>query len=344
MARTQDRSMVVSGQGIAEETAALAKLGAEEGLWSEEDLKVIFTSIAPACKTMADRKVFLAKCRANGLSPLKGELFATRRVMNKGKPNEYETIVYVTSYHVFMSRARRAGFVITGQEVWSDDEWAGWDAVAMRPVKHIVAAPHKSNARLIGAWASAKNLRTGQIDVGHFWPLQEAMAPGYNPVAKTLPGHMLWKTAACRVARMVAPDLSSLYGAEEMGYAVLDEGDRVHVPREIADVTPIQPEDQLKDQTVEVNPEPEDEKPDLSPEEAKEEWLESPISFVNRTGLLKAMAASGVTSAAAILKEVSGMLGREVEDTKSLTNRDALALSAKVDGYAPIVEGDSEDA
>jgi hypothetical protein len=301
---------------VVTQTSALAALGAEKGLWKEKDVEWIFRTVALECTDPRDKWLYLKTCQANGLSPLKRELFA---IPYKGR------ITFVTSYHVFVSRARSAGFVLTGQDVCANDTFEGWDAAACKPVKHIVKATNRGN--LLGAWAHATNLKTGEIVTGKYWPKSELLSENKNPLRDKIPGHFCWKTAVARIARLIAPDLSSLYGAEEFGVLVSD--DRESVPREVKDILPEQPEDQVRAQTQPdvdggQGDEPEDaevKEPEVIPPSTK-------LDFKSRAAVMKALAMKGHTKAPDILARLSEITGRTIEHPQTdLLSCDWAALS-----------------
>ncbi|MCK5712463.1 MAG: recombinase RecT, partial [Hyphomicrobiaceae bacterium] len=99
------------------------------GVATPEQINLIFRTVAKECKNQDERNLYLMTCKASGLSPLKKQLYATRR---KGE------LVFVTAYGVFVSRARRAGFVIHGECVCEEDQWMGWDAVNLAPIGHVI--------------------------------------------------------------------------------------------------------------------------------------------------------------------------------------------------------------
>ena len=219
-----------------------ATLGAATGGFTEEQADLIFKTVARECETRDEQHLYLMTCRAHGLSPLKSELYATRR---GGK------LVFVTAYSVFVSRARSAGFIISGESVSEGDNFLGWDATKLEPLEHIIPAGERGN--VLGAYAYATHLETGTRPMGGWWPWAELITDTGKLERKdgfmwrTMPAHMAKRVAWMRVARMIAPDLSSLYGAEEFGRVTptdedpdaqqivkaLPEG----APREVIDLT-----------------------------------------------------------------------------------------------------------
>jgi hypothetical protein len=194
----------------AEDAADAALVGFQDaGVISQEQIGLVFNTVAQECKTQEERTLYLLTCKASGLSPLKKELYATRR---KGQ------LVFVTSFHVFVSRARRAGFTVHGEVVCEGDDWGGWDAVALAPVKHLIGGVNRGP--IVGAYGWGEHLATGKR-VGGWWDWRELILEnGGNPTWKTMPQHMAKRIAWLRIARLIAPDLSSLYGAEEFGEVV----------------------------------------------------------------------------------------------------------------------------
>jgi len=300
MARTDHRGAAV-GLEIARETAQLAVIGAGKGLFAKEDIAWIFKTVAYHCTDPRDQWLYLATCNAHGLNPIKRELFAIPR---DGK------ITFVTSYHVFVSRARRAGFVLVGDFVEEGDDFV-MDAMTGAPVRHQFT-PKKDRgraAKILGAWASAKDA-SGRVVTGKFWPAHELLSTGPNPLRDKIPAHFCWKTAICRVGRLVAPDLASLYAAEEFGVAIPDADDRATVPELAA--LPAEAEGAVQAQTQE--PEPEQtvaEKLAGAAEDAVP--VDPPLTFPERAALQKELAMRGMTKSAQVMDAIAGALGERVD-------------------------------
>ena len=187
------------------------------GVATAEQIDLIFRTVAKECKNKDERALYLMKCKANGLSPLKQQLYATRRGAE---------IVFITAYSVFVSRSRRAGFVIHGECVCEGDQWSGWDAVRLMPVSHVIQREFDDRGNILGAYAFATHLATGRRLHGGWWSWAELVTDTGKVDRKDgfmwrqLPTHMSKRVAWLRVARMIAPDLDSLYGAEEFGHVV----------------------------------------------------------------------------------------------------------------------------
>jgi hypothetical protein len=209
---------------IVREAGELSMAGFETvGVISEEQLKLIFKTVAKECKNRDEQMLYLMKCKANGLSPLKGQLYATRRS---------DELVFVTAYSVFVSRSRRAGFVIHGECVCEGDAWGGWDAAELKPIKHHISVDQQAErGEIIGAYAYATELKSGQRLMGGWWNWSELITDAGKIDRKDgfmwrrIPQHMAKRVAWLRVARMIAPDLDSLYGAEEFGKIIPDADD-----------------------------------------------------------------------------------------------------------------------
>lgn len=204
---------------------ALAQAGANAwNLFSDSDKETIFKTIASACSNDAERALYLATCKAHGLSPLKGELHATRRREKQLDGSYISKLILVTSYHVFVSRARQSGWIPSGASVCAKDDWGGWDAVASLPSRHVMAAGDRGN--VMGAWASCLHIKTG-ARIGMFWPWEELaqLYPSGDPAPMwaKMPSHMSFKTAIERVTRLACPDLACLFGAEEMGVEIPED-------------------------------------------------------------------------------------------------------------------------
>ncbi len=187
------------------------------GVASQEQINLIFRTVAKECKNQDERALYLMKCKANGLSPLKSQLYATRRAGE---------LVFVTAYSVFVSRARRAGFVIHGECVCEGDGWQGWDAGDLKALGHIIQREFDERGNILGAYAFATHVATGKRLHGGWWSWAELVTDTGKVERKDgfmwrqLPTHMAKRVAWLRVARMIAPDLDSLYGAEEFGHVI----------------------------------------------------------------------------------------------------------------------------
>ncbi len=226
MPRTTSRREPGEGAEIVKQSSDLATLGFQDlGIADKETVNLIFRTVAKECRNRDEQWLYLSKCKANGLSPLKGELFATRR---SGE------LVFITAYSVFVSRARRAGYVIAGESVGMTDVFDGWDGVKLEPVRHIIKPEVEGIGRgdVIGAYAYATHVASGQRLTGGWWDWRELITDEKKIEAKDgfmwrkMTHHMSKRTAWLRVARMVAPDLSSLYGVEEMGYVHAESDDK----------------------------------------------------------------------------------------------------------------------
>jgi hypothetical protein len=325
MAKTGQRGAVIP---LHQVTSDLATLGFEKGLWTEEDLKWIWATVASACKRDTDKWLYLAKCKANGLSPLRGELFAIARRTQGGG----ETVTFVTSSHVFMSRAAQAGYLLRGECVCEGDEFL-WDAKAGEPVIHRFN-PLGARGRVLGAWASATQ-QTTKLTTGRFWPVGELFSKDPNPLRDRMPGHFAVKTATMRVARMVVPDLSALYGAEEHGVVVAIGEERAALPSDVARDLPEEPHEQVRAQTEEpYSPskeaagEPVDADFVDGPEPAKPEG--APLSFKERSALLKRLATEVEVVGRAVLPWLTKALGRPVERAEDLRASDFAAIEAAI--------------
>ncbi len=304
MARTDHRGAAV-GLEIARETAQLAVIGAGKGLFAKEDIAWIFKTVASYCTDPRDQWLYLATCNAHGLNPIKRELFAIpRRDEDKGTT----TITFVTSYHVFVSRARRAGFVLIGDFVEEGDDFV-MDAMTGAPLRHQFA-PKKDRgraAKILGAWAAAKDA-SGRVVTGKFWPAHELLSSGKNPLRDKIPAHFCWKTAICRIGRLVAPDLASLYAAEEFGVAIPDDDDRTTTPELAA--LPAQAEEAVAAQTKEPDP-PVSAQLAGAAEDAVP--VDPPLTFPERAALQKELAMRGMTKAAQVMDAIAGALGQRVD-------------------------------
>ena len=195
------------------------------GVATPEQINLVFRTVAKECKNQDERTLYLMTCKEAGLSPLKKQLYATRR---SGE------LVFVTAYSVFVSRARRAGFVIHGECVCEGDQWEGWDAVNLAPVAHIIQKDPSElveRGNIVGAYAYATHVATGNRLHGGWWNWTELITDAGKIDRKDgfmwrqLPQHMTKRVAWLRVARMIAPDLDSLYGPEEFGHVIPDESD-----------------------------------------------------------------------------------------------------------------------
>ena len=209
---------------IVKEAGELSLAGLERiGVVSDEQVQLIFRTVAKECQTKDEQLLYLMKCKANGLSPLKNQLYATRR---SGE------LVFVTAYSVFVSRARRAGFVIHGECVCEGDQWDGWDAVGLAPRGHVIQSDWSAErGNIVGAYAFATHLATGNRLHGGLWNWTELITDAGKIDRKDgfmwrqLPQHMTKRVAWLRVARMIAPDLDSLYGPEEFGNVIPSDDD-----------------------------------------------------------------------------------------------------------------------
>jgi hypothetical protein len=149
----------------------------------------------------------------------------------------------------------------------------------------------------------------------------------------------VWKTAVCRIGRLVAPDLSSLYGAEEMGFAVAGPEDGDAAPREVRDLRDLPAEEQVAKQTPaaaagDVKPPAGGRKSDASlandDDVVDADWTEAapePLSFKRRVAVQKALAAQGHTTVDALAGALADVLKRQIDKPNSLleTDWDALA-------------------
>ena len=206
---------------IVRDAAEAALAGFETvGVATPEQINLVFRTVAKECKNQDERMLYLMTCKAAGLSPLKKQLYATRR---SGE------LVFVTAYSVFVSRARRAGFVIHGECVCEADHWEGWDAVNLAPLGHVIqSTPSELEDRgnIVGAYAYATHVATGKRLHGGWWNWKELITDAGKIDRKDgfmwrqLPQHMAKRVAWLRVARMIAPDLDSLYGPEEFGHVI----------------------------------------------------------------------------------------------------------------------------
>lgn len=212
------------------------------GVATPEQINLIFRTVAKECKNQDERTLYLMTCKAAGLSPLKKQLYATRR---KGE------LVFVTAYGVFVSRARRAGFVIHGECVCEGDKWEGWDAVNLAPLGHVIqqsASEYVERGEIIGAYAFATHVATGKRLHGGWWNWRELVTDTAKPEStsgfmwRSLPQHMAKRVAWLRIARNIAPDLDSLYGPEEFGHVIPteDDQDSLQFGKDPIDVTPSQ--------------------------------------------------------------------------------------------------------
>jgi hypothetical protein len=335
MAQTGQRE-VVSAQQIAKELAGLSAQGAGKGLWNPNDEEVIFDSVARACKTPSQRRFYLAQCIANGLSPIKGELFAIERKNTTRDGKQYKVITYVTSYHVFVSRARRAGLFLCGETVYDTDEFV-FDAMAGTPVSHLLKVKDLKKRTgtdgLLGAWAAAKKEGTGEVVVGHYTPIKELLSDGRNPQREKMPGHFAWKTAICRMGRLVAPDLSSLYAAEEFGF----ETGGTPKERLVNDIPNPEPTDAaavvsaLEGQGAIPTKESVEDAEIVPDDEVEADTAETMMGFKERAELTKAAAMKGM-QVPALLELATEKVGRPVADLRELTADEGAKLSAAVEG------------
>jgi hypothetical protein len=214
---------------------------------SAKELQVLFSTIAAECETNEERGLFLQVCKARGLNPFKGEVWATK----KGRK-----LVFLTSYYVAVSRARQAGYLINGAPVFEKDDVGTWDTVECRPSHHRQPMVGDRGACL-GGWVRALPVQTppGTIPaiIGQFIELHElvppplwktggrnyspdgrwaehdlnpdcppeqawraALAGAYGPFWQRAPGRAVEKCLAAHIGRRVAPDLESLYIPEEL--------------------------------------------------------------------------------------------------------------------------------
>lgn len=300
---------------IASASQALAMLGSGDTAYSPEEQAKIFKLVARGAKTPEEKVLFLKTLEAEGLSPWKKELFATRRVMKRGKPDQYEVMVLITSFHVFVSRTRRAGFLLGGAEVYDNDEFI-WDAANYRPAKHLVSATDRG--LIVGAWAEAVHIKTG-LRTGKYYPIGELPDVRFNPVLSKMPGHAATKTAICMIARLVTPDLSSLYAAEEFGVAVYTGGQLQHLPEGL----PEDPMSQLEAQR------------DVAPEGVNQDQADDggPVVDVNADAgpaqlinpsevvqILRGLSTVKVIKSGDIINRLSEIVGRKVESPKEITS------------------------
>lgn len=206
-------------QSVVAEAGELALAGFQEmGVATQDQLGLIFRTVAKECQTKDEQAQYLMTCKARGLSPLKSELYATRRG---------GSLVFVVAFGVFVSRARSAGFVISGEAVCEGDEFDGWDAAHNEPLRHVIGSNAEGRGECIGAYAFATHVATLKRLHGGWWNWSELVTgdSGKGGPWRSIPQHMAKRTAWQRVARLIAPDLNSLYGAEEMGVVIKDEAD-----------------------------------------------------------------------------------------------------------------------
>lgn len=326
MARTDARG-VTPGSEITLRTQELALAGMEKGLWDPKDLDYIFATVAKACEDPRDRWLFLKTCQAHGLSPIKRELHATSRWdKNLGR----NVVVFVTSYYVFVSRARSAGFLIQAGVVYAKDDFI-WDGEAGKPAKHLFN-PATNRGELVGGYAFARDAKTGAARTGNYWPKEELLSQGKNPLRDQMPEHFVWKTAVCRIARLVAPNMESLYAPEEFGHAVFTPEDLPDdAPQEVRELASLPPEEQTRRQAESEAPvldiQPEITEPTKS--ESEQEAVEDrPIDFPTRVAVMKGLALDGHTTKVQIAAALKTALGREVSDPKNLRHSDLPALAA----------------
>ena len=225
------RSLTVA-RGVNDEGQELALAGTRHG-FDVETIKIIMHTVATACETRAEQELFLARCSAEGLSPLKQEIYAVRR---KGR------LTFTISYLALIARAAQAGYELAlSNAVCVEDDWDGWDAIASCPVKHIIKGG--SRGAVIGAYAIWQRRADGERR-GWFWSGRDVFPDG-NPLSNAHGEHLSMKTAIGRSARLLVPSLmSSIYLAEELGFR---EGE--------SEAEPVEPGlDGAKD----VTPEPEE--------------------------------------------------------------------------------------
>lgn len=174
------------------------------GLVNQQLVDLVFKTVAKECQNGDERTLYLQTCKANGLNPLKKELYATRR---KG------ALVFITAYTVFVSRCTRMGFIVHGEAVCEGDVFEGWDAVKLEPIKHVIPT-ERGNVLAAYGWVTD---RQGVRVKGNWWPWRELVLDNQSsPTWKSMPVHMSRRIPVLRLAREICPDLASLYGAEEM--------------------------------------------------------------------------------------------------------------------------------
>lgn len=318
----KDQAPAVVGL-VAEHATELAEMGLKEWNLDQSLVNVLFKTVARGCKTPEEKKLYLMRCKADGLNPLRQELFAIRRKHKAKDGRTYETVTYCTSYHVFTGRCQAKGVTIIAHEVCANDQWGGWDAVACAPAKHITA-PEGARGAFIGAWACARENKTGRVLTGKFWPASELGWDSKtgkpigdpNPLRMKIPGHFLWKTAACRIARLVVPSLASLYGIEELMHFTQPDGTVVDV---------FAPETAPGNEPRDVTAEGRDERAPKS-EDAPEA-----ITFKTKAALMRALAIAGHTSASDILEVVGKIAGGPINALEDLSEKEALEVLANVE-------------
>lgn len=178
--------------------------------WNAKYISTVFSTIAPACKTAQEMKIYLERCRILGIEPISGGLKALPFL---NKKTGVETVHYTVSADELASWLYADGWILTGAAVHDKDEWGGWDAVDNKPIKHVVTGKSKL---IIGAWARAVEKKTG-FSVGQYWPASE-LVNDRNPLYNYLPSHMHMKCAKSRVARMAVPKRNGIviYSTEEI--------------------------------------------------------------------------------------------------------------------------------
>lgn len=201
--------------------SGLHELGGRIGMTPAE-VDNYFETIGRDCETESLRVQFLSFCVARSLDPRRGDAHPiVRNTQSPPRSGKWvKVLTPVTSYHVFVGRARAKGWVISGAAVSEGDEWQGWNAVEAKPVCHVVTQPD-GGRRVLGAWARAVHLPTG-LAVGSYYPWAEIVQTGKDDKPSrgwaSMPSLMAFKAVAERVCRLAEPDeFGNLYGHEEMG-------------------------------------------------------------------------------------------------------------------------------
>jgi hypothetical protein len=330
MAQTGRRQHQLS---VAQTSAELALLGSEAGKdYTAEDIDNLFKTDVRACVRTQDRWLYLVKCKAMGLSPFAKQLHAVKKTMNKGKQDEYSIVIFMVSYHVYVSRARQAGYVPVAAVVCENDEWGGWDAAHSHPLKHIEAVGDRGP--ILGAWVVMKRERDDHAMTGKFLSFDEMVLDNrMNPSWRKMPIRMAHKCVIMEGCRMIAPDLAAVMGAEEVGYS-LEE----NPPKELA-VFGSTPDEQLAAQAEEVN------KPDEVPvvdldvvdAEVVEETpapdpAERAITRSESSDLIAAFTEAKITTTGAILEACFQATGRQITRMGELKKGEFDAIIASLAG------------
>lgn len=328
---------LVGSKDLAKELAHLAAVGAGKGLWDSKDMEMIFNGIARACKRPIDKQMYFAKCLAHGLSPVRNELFAIER---KGKTRDgktFSTVTYVTSYYVFVSRARQAGYLIQPAVVAKNDEFR-WDGVRRQPKVHEYDPSDLDRSlrqNIVGAYATVIHAKTNEVAIGNFWPAAELLMEGANPLRERIPGHFCWKTAACRMARMVAPDVNSLYGVEEFGYT-LDGPVDTGKPVDLSDRPPHELVKELEAQGAVTEIKTDDGIEDAEFREAPKKATppadgEATADFSTRSTIQRRLAKErNLTAPADVLEFIARVSGSDLISLKEITQSQASAVLAEL--------------